>query len=65
MKWWACVDVSEGAVREVGAFDEWTCAYGVQRAVGFQLTVTNEYPLEVGVTTAQYLPGETLILVVP
>lgn len=64
-KWWAYVDVSEGAERDMGAFDEWAGVCGVQRADGVQLTVTNEYPLEVGVMTAQDLPGETPILVVP
>lgn len=62
---WGYVDISEGAERDMGAFDQWAGACGVQRADGFQLTVTNEYPMDVGVMTTEDLPGESPVLIVP
>jgi hypothetical protein len=45
--------------------DEWAASCGVQRADGFQLTVTNENPLDVGVMTSQDLPAQSPVIFVP
>lgn len=59
------VEIDENAPRDIGSFDEWASACGIQRADGFQLTVTNEDPLDVGVITTQDLPAESPVIFVP
>ena len=61
----AYVDINEGSERDIGSFNEWANACGVQQADGFQLTVTNEYPMDIGVMTNQDLPAQTPVLFVP
>lgn len=60
------IAIDESAPREIGSFEEWAVACGVQVADGFQLMVTSEYPyLDVGVYTAMDLPKDTPVLFVP
>jgi hypothetical protein len=59
------IEIDEGTPRDIGSFDEWANACGVQRADGFQLTVTNEDPLDVGIITSQDLPADCPVIFVP
>ncbi|CAJ1964975.1 unnamed protein product [Cylindrotheca closterium] len=60
------IAVDENANREIGSFEEWAVACGVQVADGFQLMVTSQDPsLDVGVYTSMDLPKDTPVLFVP
>merc|ERR1719343_782934 len=57
------VNIDESAPREVGAFDEWALACGVQRSPGFQLT--SQDGMEYNAVTAEGIPAQSPVLFVP
>jgi hypothetical protein len=62
------VNIDENAPRDIGTFDEWATACGVQRADGVQLTAITapqQSPLEVGVMTTYELAAQSPVLYVP
>jgi hypothetical protein len=67
----SCVDITEGAPRDIAAMDEWAVACGVQRSAGFQFT-QEETPIDdgslevnIGVETFAALQAGQAILMVP
>lgn len=60
------VDVDEFTPRDIGTFDEWASAGGVQRCEGFELAATSDDPaLDIGIMTTQDLPAESPVIFVP
>lgn len=64
----ACISIDEKAPRDVGTFEEWAIACGVQRSEGFQLTPMRgegDLDVNVGVTTSVPLAAGQPVLFVP
>lgn len=59
----AFVDIDYNAQRDIATMEEWTAAYGVQRAEGVELT--SEDGVDISVMTTQDLPAESPVLFVP
>lgn len=59
----ALVDIDYNAPRDIATMEEWTAAYGVQRAEGVELT--SEDGVDISVMTTQDLPAESPVLFVP
>jgi hypothetical protein len=57
------VNIDESASRDVGAFDEWASACGVQRSPGFQLT--SKDGMEYNAMTGEGIPAQSPVLFVP
>ena len=66
-KLFSVVNIDENAPRDILTMDEWCTACGVQRAEGFQLTMTSDDGLDsdVSVMTTQDLPANSPVLFVP
>jgi len=65
----AYVNIDEDAPRDIGTFDAWATACGVQRVDGVQLTampaVSQQSPLEVGLMTSYDLAAQSPVVYVP
>jgi len=62
----AYVNIDENAPRDIGTFDAWAIACGVQRAEGVQLTpTTQQSPMDVGLVTTYDLAAQSPVVYVP
>lgn len=59
-----CIDIDEKSPRDIGTMDEWITTYGVQKADGFQLTMSQDGN-DVQAITNQDLPAGQPVLFVP